>query len=66
MALKLKVANIICDGCAEKITESTHIMEPDAQVNVNVQDKTVPVESTASEESMKQTIVVSVYHIAGY
>lgn len=41
-------------------------MEPDAQVNVNVQDKTVPVESTASEESMKQTIVVSDYHIAGY
>ncbi|MBD2440267.1 heavy-metal-associated domain-containing protein [Nostoc sp. FACHB-110] len=66
MALKLKVPNIACDGCAEKITESIHVMEPDAQVEVNVKDKTVTVESTASEESIKQVIVASGYEIAGY
>jgi copper chaperone len=66
MALKLKVPNIVCDGCAEKITESIHVMEPDAQVNVNVQDKTVTVESAASEESIKQVIVASGYNIEGY
>ncbi|BAY16160.1 heavy metal transport/detoxification protein [Nostoc sp. HK-01] len=66
MALKLKVPNITCDKCAEKITESIHVMEPDAQVDVNVQDKTVTVESAASEESIKQVIVASGYNIEGY
>ena len=66
MALKLKVPNITCEGCAEKITESIHVMEPDARVDVNVQDKTVTVESAASEESIKQVIVASGYNIEGY
>ncbi|MBU7582815.1 MAG: heavy-metal-associated domain-containing protein [Nostoc sp. TH1S01] len=66
MALKLKVPNITCEGCAEKITESIHVMEPDAKVDVNVQDKTVTVESAASEESIKQVIVASGYNIEGY
>ncbi|ALF55794.1 heavy metal transporter [Nostoc piscinale CENA21] len=66
MALKLKVPNITCEGCAEKITESIHVMEPDALVDVNVQDKTVTVESAASEESIKQVIVASGYNIEGY
>jgi len=66
MALKLKVPNITCEGCAEKIIESIHVMEPDAQVDVNVQDKTVTVESAASEESIKQVIVASGYNIEGY
>jgi copper chaperone CopZ len=33
MALKLKVSNIACEGCAEIITESIHVMEPDAKVD---------------------------------
>ncbi|MBD2344825.1 heavy-metal-associated domain-containing protein [Anabaena subtropica] len=66
MALKLKVPNIACDSCAEKITESIHVMEADALVNVDVQDKTVTVESKASEESIKQVIVAAGYTIEGY
>ncbi|WP_413200452.1 heavy-metal-associated domain-containing protein [Nostoc piscinale] len=66
MALKLKVSNISCPGCADKITESIHVMEPDALVDVNVEDKTVTVESAASEESIKQVIVASGYDIEGY
>ncbi|MBD2297406.1 heavy-metal-associated domain-containing protein [Nostoc sp. FACHB-87] len=66
MALKLKVSNISCAGCADKITESIHVMEPDALVDVNVEDKTVTVESAASEESIKQVIVASGYDIEGY
>ncbi|AFY48253.1 copper chaperone [Nostoc sp. PCC 7524] len=66
MALKLKVPDIACDACAEKITDSIHVMEPDALVDVNVKDKTVTVESAASEESIKQVIVAAGYSIAGY
>jgi len=44
MALKLKVPNIVCDGCAETITESITTMEPNAKVEVDVKAKTVTVE----------------------
>ncbi|MDZ8053710.1 MAG: heavy-metal-associated domain-containing protein [Aulosira sp. ZfuVER01] len=66
MALKLNVPNITCEDCADKISNSIHVMEPDAKVDVNVNAKTVTVESAASEESIKQIIVAAGYKIAGY
>jgi copper chaperone len=66
MALKLKVPNIACDGCAETITESIHIVEADARVDIDVAAKTVTVESAASEESIKQAIVAAGFTIEGY
>ncbi|WP_375473380.1 heavy-metal-associated domain-containing protein [uncultured Nostoc sp.] len=66
MALKLKVSNIACEGCAEIITESIHVMEPEAKVDVNINAKTVTVESEASEESIKQVIVAGGYAVEGY
>ena len=65
MALKLNVPNIASEDAA-KITNSIHVMEPDAKVNVDVEAKTVSVESAASEESIKQIIVAAGYKIAGY
>ena len=66
MALKLKVSNIVCDGCAETITESITTMEPDAKVEVDVKAKTVTVEALASEETIKQAITAAGYTIEGY
>ncbi|MDF5729735.1 MAG: heavy-metal-associated domain-containing protein [Rhizonema sp. PD38] len=66
MALKLNVPNIACEDCATKISDSIHVMEPDAKVDVDVKAKTVTVESGASEESIKQAIVAAGYHIEGY
>jgi copper chaperone len=66
MALKLKVPNIMCSDCASTITEAIHTMEPDAKVDVDVQGKTVTVESAASEETIKQSIVAAGYKIEGY
>ncbi|MHC5740322.1 MAG: heavy-metal-associated domain-containing protein [Nostoc sp.] len=66
MALKLKVSNISCEGCADIITESIHVMQPDAKVDVDVNAKTVTVESAASEESIKQVIVAAGYAVEGY
>jgi copper chaperone len=66
MALKLKVPDIACDKCAEKITESIHVMEPNALVDVDVQDKIVTVETSAAEESIKQVIVAAGFKIEGY
>ncbi len=66
MALLLKVLDITCDGCAETISESIKTMEPDAKVDVDVNAKTVTVESAASEETIKQAITAAGYTIEGY
>ena len=66
MALKLKVSNIACSGCAETITESIKTMEPDAKVDVDVDAKTVTVVSAASEETIKQAITAAGYTVEGY
>lgn len=66
MALKLKVPNIMCSDCAQTITEAITTMEPDAKVDVDVQAKTVSVESAASEETIKQAITAAGYTIEGY
>ncbi|OUL34838.1 heavy-metal-associated domain-containing protein [Nostoc sp. 106C] len=66
MALKLNVPNIACEDCAAKISDSIHVMEPDAKVDVDVNAKTVTVESAASEETIKQIIVAAGYKISGY
>ena len=66
MALKLNVPNIACDDCAATITESIHVVEPEAKVEVDVKAKTVTVEAASSEESIKQAIVAAGYNIEGY
>jgi copper chaperone len=59
MALKL-------NDCAETISESIRIVEEKAKVDIDVAAKTVTVESSASEESIKQAIVAAGYSIEGY
>lgn len=66
MALKLKVPNIKCSDCGETITEAITTMEPDAKIEVDIEAKTVTVESAASEETIKQAITAAGYQIEGY
>ncbi|MEA5594150.1 heavy-metal-associated domain-containing protein [Rivularia sp. UHCC 0363] len=66
MALKVKVSNMKCDDCASKISEAIKVMEPKAKVDVDLDSKTVTVDSGASDESIKQAIVAAGYHIEGY
>jgi len=56
MAIQLKVPSIVCDGCATTITEAIKTHEPEADVKVDVPKKMVSVETSASEESLKQII----------
>ena len=66
MVLKLKVSNVACEKCGEIITESIHVIEPEAKVDIDVNAKTVTVESAASEESIKQVIVAAAFAVEGY
>lgn len=66
MTLKLSVPDIVCEGCAETITDTIQTMEPDAKVDVDVSNKTVTVETKAAEETIKQAIVAAGYTVEGY
>jgi copper chaperone len=66
MSLTLKVPTIMCNGCAQTITESIQTISPDAKVEVDVTNKTVVVKSAASSESIKQAIVASGHTVADY
>lgn len=56
MALKLKVPSMVCESCAEKVTGAIKTVDSDAQVNIDLESKTVTLDSAASEESFKQAI----------
>ncbi|MEM7725583.1 MAG: heavy-metal-associated domain-containing protein [Cyanobacteria bacterium P01_A01_bin.45] len=63
MTLKFKVPDIGCQRCAEKITTSIQNVEADANVDVDVEAKTVLVNSQISESSIKQAIVDAGFQI---
>ena len=54
--MNFKVPNMVCDGCAKTITDEILTHESEAKVDVNLQAKTVSVDTEASEESIKQMI----------
>jgi copper chaperone len=64
MALELKVPGMNGSDAAQTITEVIKTAEPAAQVNVDLDAKTVTVVSQASEETIKQLITASGYTIA--
>ncbi|NEQ78199.1 MAG: heavy-metal-associated domain-containing protein [Okeania sp. SIO2C9] len=59
MAMQLKVPSIACGGCADTITKAIKAQESEADVQVDVEQKIVTVETKASEESIKQAIVAA-------
>ncbi|MBW4497374.1 MAG: heavy-metal-associated domain-containing protein [Oscillatoria princeps RMCB-10] len=59
MALELKVPSMVCEGCVDTVTKAIKTVDSDAGVNVDLETKTVSVESPASEESIKQAIVAT-------
>jgi copper chaperone len=64
MALKLNVPTIQSPKCVEDIKRTIKTTEPDAKVEVDIEAKTVTVESGASEETIKQLISATGHQIA--
>ena len=56
MTMTLSVPSIKCEGCGETITKEIKTHDTDAKVNVDVENKTVEVDSKMSEASVKQAI----------
>ncbi len=64
MSMTLSVPSIKCDGCAETITKEIKVHDADATVKVDVENKTVEVDSGMSESSVKQAITSSGHEVA--
>ncbi len=64
MSIALNVPSIKCEGCAEAITNEIKNHDPSAQVRVDVENKTVKVETTAQENSVKEMITAAGHTVA--
>jgi copper chaperone len=64
MALKLHVPSIDSPDSAQQLKETILTSEPDADVEVSADTKTVTVNSQASEETFKQLIVAAGHTLA--
>jgi copper chaperone len=66
MTLKIKVPSIVCEGCGKTITDAIKTHESDADVQVDLPNKMVSVDTKASEETIKQIIEAAGHKVEGY
>lgn len=65
MGMTLKVPSIKCEGCGDTITKEIKVYDADANVKVDIANKTVEVESdNLSESSVRQAITVTGHKVA--
>ncbi len=63
MALKLHVPTLDNPAIAKEIRETILTSEPNAKVDIDVEQKTVTIEAKASEETFKQLITAAGYEV---
>lgn len=66
MALKLHVPTLNSSEDAENIKETILTHEPDAQIDIDLDQKTITIEAKASEETFKQAVTAAGHQISGY
>jgi copper chaperone len=64
MTMTLNVPSIKCEGCADTITKEIKVHDPNANVSVDVANKTVEVDTEMSESSVKQAITITGHEVA--
>jgi len=64
MSTTFQVPSIKCEGCADTITKGIKVHDEKASVTVDVEKKTVEVESGLSEESIRQAINAAGHEVA--
>lgn len=64
MTITLTVPSIACEACAKTITKAIHNEQPEAQVSIDVPQKQVTVETTASIEAIKTAIANAGHEVA--
>ncbi len=64
MNIQLKIPNMSCSACGEKITEAVMQIDPDATVLADPNNKQVSIETQASEVAIKNVITLAGYQVA--
>ncbi|NJM96094.1 MAG: heavy-metal-associated domain-containing protein [Phormidesmis sp. RL_2_1] len=64
MSTTLKVPSIKCEGCADTITKEIKVHDKNADVKVDITEKTVEVDSALSEASIRQAITATGHDVA--
>lgn len=59
MTLQLQVSSMVCSGCGDTVTKAIKNLDANATVAVDLEAKTVSVDSTASADALKQAIVAT-------
>ncbi|MEL7522336.1 MAG: heavy-metal-associated domain-containing protein [Cyanobacteria bacterium J06633_1] len=59
MTINLKVPSMVCDGCVDTVKEAIVTHEPQAKVEINLDNKQVAVDTEASESSIRQIITAA-------
>ena len=59
MTLQLQVSSMVCSGCGDTVTKAIKNLDANATVAVDLDSKTVSVESTASADALKQAIAAT-------
>jgi len=64
MTLELKVPDIKCEDCVETIEEAVKTADPQAEVEIDLDSKTVRVHSQDADATIRQAITAAGYTIA--
>lgn len=64
MSTTLTVPSIKCDGCAAAITKEIKAQDANAAVTIDVDQKTVAVESELSVDALTQVITAAGHKVA--
>lgn len=64
MTLQLKVPNMACSACSDKIIKAIQTIDPAAAVQADTKTKVVAVETQASEAVIREAIVAAGYTVA--
>ncbi len=59
MSVTIQVPSIKCEGCADTITQEIKVHDENAKVSVDIENKTVEVDSEMSESSVRQAIEIA-------
>ena len=59
MNISLQVPSMVCDGCVSLVKDAIISQEPKAQVEINLDNKNVKVDTQASEAAIRQIITAA-------
>ena len=59
MNISLQVPSMVCDGCVSVVKDAIITQEPQAKVEINLENKNVKVNTQASETTIRQIITAA-------